>query len=56
MDRVRHCETYVYWTLVVIYSPNSVLATKNIINIRRSPNQIEVVEIHVDFQVTSTEI
>lgn len=35
------------WDGQLIYSPNSQLSTKQITNVRRSPNQMEVVEIHV---------
>ncbi|KAI3637585.1 hypothetical protein MIR68_004234 [Amoeboaphelidium protococcarum] len=43
------------WDGQVIYSPNSVLATKDITNVRRSPNQIETVEVHLAYD-TSAEL
>lgn len=37
------------WNGQVVYSPNSVLASKAIVNIRRSSCQTEVLEIHIAF-------
>ena len=39
------------WDGQVIYMPNCILSTKDIMNVRRSPNQIDVVEITIAFDV-----
>ena len=39
--------TFTRWDGQLFYAPNSVLATKYIYNVRRSPSQMEVFEINI---------
>jgi hypothetical protein len=48
--------TFRRWDGQLILSPNSILLTKNIVNVRRSPNMMEIVELHVHVKTPNEKV